>query len=151
MPDASWNGTYTLQPGAFDPWFAVAPPGVGDLFAAFRTPEHDHPIHGFTLTVSRETVSLTLDSGAEILASLDGSLTERFVASPFPALGSYAATARLAEDGALELRIRWLNGWFETILLFAQSKDGLTITTKKLRLNEADNYLIDTSFALRSE
>jgi hypothetical protein len=138
-----------VQTGTFDPWFAVAPPGVGDLFAAFRTPEHDHPIHGFSLTVSRETVALKLDSGAEICASLDGLLTERFVASPFPALGAYAATARLPEESVLELRIRWLNGWFETILLFAQSPDGLTITTKKLRLNEADNYLIKTSLALR--
>lgn len=149
LPDTGWNGAYTMQTGTFDPWFAVAPPGVGDLFAAFRTPEHDLPIHGLSLAVSREVVALTLDSGAEILASLDESLTERFIASPFPALGSYAATARIAEDGALEIRIRWLNGWFETILLFAQQADGLTITTKKLRLNEADNYLIDTSFALR--
>ena len=149
LPDASWNGTYTMQTGVFDPWFAVAPPGVGDLFAAFRTPEHDYPIHGFSLAVSREAVALTLDSGAEICASLDGSLTERFVASPFPALGAYAATARLTEVGALEMRIRWLNGWFETILVFAQSPGGLTITTKKLRLNEADNYLIKTSLAIR--
>jgi len=150
LPDASWDGAYTMQTGMFDPWFAVAPPGVGDLFAAFRTPEHDHPINEFSLRVSPELVTLSLDSGAELLASLDGSLTERFAASPFPALGSYAATARLTEEDALELRIRWLNGWFETILLFAQSVDGLAVTTKKLRLNEADNYLIDTSFALRS-
>lgn len=149
LPDASWNGTYTTQPGAFDPWFAVAPPGVGDLFAAFRTPESDHPIHGFSLHVSPALVTLTLDSGAELIASLDGSLTEHFVSSPFPALGAYAATARLTEEDALEMRIRWLNGWFETILVFAQSPDGLTITTKKLRLNEADNYLIQTSTAVR--
>ncbi len=149
LPDASWNGTYTMQTGTFDPWFAVAPPGVGDLFAAFRTPEHDHPIHDFSLRVTPTLVTLSLDSGAEICASLDGSLTEQFVASPFPALGSYAATARLTEEGALEMRIRWLNGWFETILVFAQSPDGLTITTKKLRLNEADNYLIKTSLAVR--
>jgi len=150
LPDAGWNGAYTMQTGTFDPWFAVAPPGVGDLFAAFRTPERDHPIHGFSLRVTSSLVTLSLDTGAEILASLDGSLTERFVASPFPALGSYATTARLMEEDTLELRIRWLNGWFETILLFAQSKGGLAVTTKKLRLNEADNYLIDTSFALRN-
>ena len=101
------------------------------------------------MNISRDAVALTLDSGAELRANLDGSLTERFVASPFPALGAYAATARLTEEGTLEMRIRWLNGWFETILVFAQSQDGLAITTKKLRLNEADNYLIETNFAAR--
>ena len=149
LPDESWNGAYAMQTGTFDPWFAVAPPGVGDLFAAFRTPEHDHKIRGFSLAVSAAVVSLILDSGAEIHAALDGTLTERFVASPFPALGSYGATARIAEDGALELRIRWLNGWFETILVFAQTSNGLAVTTKKLRLNETDNYLIETCFAAR--
>jgi len=149
LPDERWNGTYAMQVGVLDPWFAVAPPGVGDLFAAFRTPSHDLPIHDFSLAVSGGLLKLTLESIAEICASLDGTLQKRYVASPFPGLGAYAATARLTEDGALELRIRWLNGWFETILLFALSTDGLTITTKKLRLNEADNYLIDSCFAAR--
>ena len=133
----------------FDPWFAVAPPGVGDLFAAFRAPEHDRRIHSFTLWVLAGQVSLTLDSGAEIYAYLDGTLHECAVPTPFPALSAYAATARLLPDGALELRIRWLNGWFETMLLFAQSENGLAVTMKKLRLNAADNYLIETCFAVR--
>ena len=149
LPDASWSGTYAIQSGRFDPWFAVAPPGAGDLFAAFRSPEHDHPIRGFSLAISDERFTLTLDSGAEIRANLDGTLTERFVASPFPALGSYAATARLSGQNELELRIRWLNGWFETILLFSLQAEGLAITTKKLRLNEADNYLIEANLAAR--
>ena len=149
LPDASWSGTYAIQSGRFDPWFAVAPPGANDLFAAFRSPEHDHPIRGFSLAISDEHLTLTLDSGAEICANLDGKLYERFVASPFPALGSYAATARLSGQNELELRIRWLNGWFETILLFSQQAEGLAITTKKLRLNEADNYLIEANFAAR--
>lgn len=149
LPDESWNGTYTTQSGTFDPWFAVAPPGVGDLFAAFRDPARNLPIHAFSLNVSHDAVAMTLDSGVELRANLDGSLTERFVASPFPALGAYAATARLTEGGSLEMRIRWLNGWFETILIFAQSQDVLAITTKKLRLNEASNYLIESCLAKR--
>lgn len=149
LPDERWNGTYAMQSGRFDPWFAVAPPGVGDLFAAFRDPAHDFPIRAFSLSVSRELLTLTLDSGAKLCATLDGTLQERVIASPFPALGAYAATARMTEDGVLELRIRWLNGWFETVLLLSQSADGLSMTTKKLRLNEADNYLIESSFAVR--
>jgi CubicO group peptidase (beta-lactamase class C family) len=149
FPDDSWNGTYAVQSGVFDPWFAVAPPGVGDLFAAFRTPEHDLTIQGFTLWVLAGHVSLSLDSGAQIHANLDGSLQERAVATPFPALRTYAATARMLPEGVLELRIRWLNGWFETILLFVQTSNGLIVTMKKLRLNAADNYLIETCFAVR--
>ena len=149
LPDDGWNGTYSVQSGVFDPWFAVAPPGVGDLFAAFRAPEYDRRIHSFTLWVLAGQVSLTLDSGAEIYAYLDGTLHECAVPTPFPALSAYAATARLLPDGALELRICWLNGWFETMLLFAQSESGLAVTMKKLRLNAADNYLIETCFAVR--
>lgn len=149
LPDERWNGTYALRAGSFDPWFAVAPPGVGDLFAAFRDPAHDFPIRSFSLKISGEQLSLKLNSDAEIFASLDGTLQARAVASPFPALGCYAATARLLEDGALELRIRWLNGWFETILLFSHAADGLSITTKKLRLNAADNYLVSQARAIK--
>ena len=149
LPDHRWNGTYTLQSGTFDPWFAVAPPGASDLFAAFRDPAHNRAIQAFSLTVNREQVTLSLDSGAKLTASLDGSLTERFVSSPFPPLGAYAATARLSDDCDLELRIRWLNGWFETILVFSQSADGLAITTRKLCLNEESNYLIESSLARR--
>ena len=149
-PDLSFSGHYRISEGSFDPWIAVSPPGSGDLFAAFRNSEKDIPIRSFSLDVAERALALRLDTGAVLRASLDGSLTRGFTETPFPSLGAYAASARFTKAGALEVRVHWLNGWFETTLLFTQTDAGLHVTIKKLRLNPEDNYLVETAIARRS-
>jgi CubicO group peptidase (beta-lactamase class C family) len=141
-------GTYQISCGTLDPWFSVAPPGSDDLFIDFRDRTKDVRISTFSLDIADDALMLTLDTGAKFNASWDGSLTGRFIDSPFPALGAYAATARFIHENMLELRIHWLNGWFETLICFELIDDAIKITTKKLRLNVDDNFLIFEASAI---
>ena len=141
-PDERFAGTYQVAEGIFDPWLSASPPGNGDLFGVFRTPEKDVPITSFSLRVENQVCRLILDTGAELRASLDGSLTAGFVDSPFDVLGDYAASAKFAADGSLTIHFHWLNGWFETKMAFVKTEAGLYVTTWKLRLNADDNYLV---------
>lgn len=138
----TFSGAYRITSGVLDPWFSVAPPGSGDLFVAFRDSLKDVKISAFELNISDEALTVVLDHDATFVASWDGALTRRWIESPFPALGAYAATARFTHDNTLELHIHWLNGWFETLIRFRFSSNEVAITTKKLRLNPEDNYLI---------
>lgn len=149
LPDASFSGSYTVTQGEFDPWLSASPPGNGDLFVLFRDPETDVPIGHFTLCVTPESLLLSLEGGGEIEASWDGTLTAHFTKSPFGPLGDYAASARICEDGQLRLHIHWLNGWFESTLYFTKTADGVHVTTRKLRLNEEDNFLVYEAEAVR--
>lgn len=141
-PDGSFSGTYQVTDGTFDPWLSASPPGSGDLFQVFRTPEKDVPIRRFSLLVQEQVLRLVLDTGAELEARWDGTLTAGFVDSPYDQLGDYAATARCMADGSLTLHIHWLNGWFETEITFSKTTAGLAVTTRKLRLNAEDNFLV---------
>lgn len=145
--DSSWNGNYTVKEGFFDPWLSASPPGNGDLFVMFRDPELDRHTEQFCLELTQESCTFRDSFGGVLTASWDGSLTCRFTASPFPPLGAYAASARLETPDRLVMRLHWLNGWFETILEFEKTADGLDITARKLRLNASDNYLIYTAKA----
>ena len=145
----AFSGSYRVVSGAFDPWLAVSPPGSGDLFAAFRDRAKDVLIRSFSLKVQEEALFLTLDTGATMTASWDGALAEGTIDSPYPGLGAYAASARFTDDQTLELRIHWINGWFETIMIFQRANEAFNITTKKLRLNPEDNYLIYCTTAKR--
>ena len=143
------SGSYKISSGTFDPWISVAPPGAGDLFAAFRDNTKNKKISNFDLNITSDNLLVSLDTGAKFIASWDGSLSCRFIDSPFPALGAYAATARFTDENTLEFIIHWLNGWFETTIYFALTPDGMEITTKKLRLNVEDNYLVFNATAIR--
>lgn len=146
-PDPSLLGDYRVTSGVFDPWLTASPPGAGDFFALFRDPTSDRPIRGFSLSLEAEDLLLSFDGG-EIRAALDGRLRECYTDSPFAPLGAYAASARFGAD-ELTMRVHWLNGWFETELRFARAGTGLLVEIKKLRLNEADNYLTYTAEALK--
>lgn len=145
--NAAFNGNYRVQEGVFDPWLSAAPPGNGDLFTMFRDQDKNHPTKQFSLTLTQQQCIFRDETGGCICASLDGTLTCRFTASPFPPLGAYAASARMETPSRLVMDIHWLNGWFETLLEFEKMGDGLQITARKLRLNEDDNYLIYTAKA----
>ena len=138
----TFSGSYRISSGDFDPWISVAPPGNDDLFKVFRNSMKDVKISTFELGVSDEALTVTFDSGAKFIASWDGSLTRRFIDSPFPALGAYAATARFIQEDILDIKIHWLNGWFETLICFELAAGAMTLTIKKLRLNIEDNFLI---------
>ena len=144
----AFSGTYRITSGDFDPWLSVAPPGNGDLFAAFRESTKNTCIRTFSLDVSDEALTVALDTGAHLVATWDGSLKDGWVDSPFPALGAYAASAKFDRESTLDLRIHWLNGWFETLIRFELANDALTVTTKKLRLNVDDNYLVNSASAV---
>lgn len=148
-PDRTFSGYYTVESGVFDPWMSASPPGNGDLFTLFRNPEKDIPIKEFRMDVAPEECRLILDTGAVLRASWNGALTHHFVESPFDSLGDYAASAQCGEDGSLLIHFHWLNGWFETTMRFARRGSGLSITTRKLRLNEDDNFLIYEANAVR--
>lgn len=148
-PDRTFTGCYTVVQGTFDPWMSASPPGNGDLFTLFRSPEKDVPIKSFRLDVTAEECRLILDTGAVLRASWDGTLTPWFVESPFDSLGDYAASAQCGEDGSLLIHFHWLNGWFETTIRFTKKENGLSITIRKLRLNADDNYLIYEADAVR--
>lgn len=139
-PTSDYSGNYRVTDGIFDPWLTASPPGAGDFFALFRDPAADKPITEFTLELDKEHCRLRMGEG-ELTASLDGSLRACYTESPFSPLGHYAASARVCRDGGLLMHIHWLNGWFETILSFMPSAEGLHVTIRKLRLNEADNFL----------
>ncbi len=148
-PDKTFSGDYAVTCGIFDPWMSASPPGSGDLFTLFRTPEKDAPIQKFQLDVTDEACRLILDTGAVLRASWSGALTPGFVDSPFDRLGDYAASAQCGEDGSLLLHFHWLNGWFETTMRFVKRANGLHITTRKLRLNANDNFLVYEADAVR--
>ena len=147
-PDLSFSGQYAVTDGEFDPWLSASPPGNGDFFRLFRTPELDKPIQSFSLEITDRACRLDLPGFGALAAAFDGRLVAREIPSPFEPLGHYAATARMDGDG-LELHIHWLNGWFETWIRFTNTAAGLHAVTRKLRLNEADNYLIYEATAVR--
>lgn len=139
--DTSLSGSYRFAEGRFDPWIAVAPPGVDDFFYLYRTAEKDVPITGMQLDVNENNCTITFKEGQSLTANWDGKLIRRFVNdSPFDPLGNYAATARM-EDNKLVFHIHWLNGWFETVLTITKADAGIHVQTQKLRLNESDNWL----------
>ena len=146
---SAFSGLWRVGEGVFDPWMAVSPPGSGDLFAAFRDSHRNVPISSFQLDVAADALTLSLNTGAVLCAAWDGSLTKSNVETPFPGLGAYAATARFTREDRLEVKIHWLNGWFETNLTFELAGGTLAIVTQKLRLNPADNYLVETASAMR--
>ena len=144
----AFRGSYRIKSGDLDPWFSVAPPGNVDLFVAFRDSTKDIGISVFELDVSDKALTVVLDNGAKFIASWDGSLTRQFIDSPFPALGTYAATARFIHENMLEVHIHWLNGWFETQICFELVADEIVVTIKKLRLNLDDNFLVNGALAV---
>ena len=147
-PDTSFSGSYAVTEGEFDPWLSASPPGNDDFFRLFRTPELDKPIQSFSLEITDTACRLVLPGFGTLTAAFDGKLRAREIPSPFEPLGHYAATARMDGD-ELELHIHWLNGWFETWIRFTKQADGLRAVTRKLRLNETDNYLIYEATAIR--
>lgn len=148
-PNRALAGSYTIR-GNFDPWFAVAPPGQEDIFVMFRTPALDRPVERITLDLTPEACVLEMGEGRVLTAGWDGKLTARFVEhSPYDPLGDYAATARCTADGGLEMRIHWLNGWFESDIIFAPAPQGLAVTIRKVRLNQEDNELLYHAEAIR--
>lgn len=147
-PDESFSGRYAITAGEFDPWLSASPPGNDDFFRLFRTPALDRPIQGFALEITEAQCRLDLPGYGAITAAFDGKLRAREIPSPFEPLGHYAASARMDGD-ELELHIHWLNGWFETWVRFTKNAAGLRTVTRKLRLNETDNYLIYEATAIR--
>ena len=148
-PDTCFSGKYAVTAGEFDPWLSASPPGNDDFFRLFRTPALDRPIERFGLEVTEAQCRLDLSGFGTLTAAFDGKLRARSIPSPFEPLGHYAATARMDGDGSLELHIHWLNGWFETWVRFTKTEEGLHAVTRKLRLNETDNYLIYEADAIR--
>lgn len=148
-PDQSFAGDYMVTEGEFDPWLSASPPGNGDLFTMFRNPEKDIPIPDFSLKIDSDTCRMLINEGRSLVGYWDGSLNRHFTPSPFDMLGEYAASAYMETANTLRFHIHWLNGWFETELIFQKTDNGLKITTKKLRLNQSDNYLIFEAFAQR--
>lgn len=137
----SFDGTYHISAGELDPWFAVASPNMYDLFRIFRNRQLDLPIISFEIKTTGNEVCLDLDGGHFIIARTDGRLVLNQTSSPYPELGAYAATADFKNDQELSIHIRWLNGWFETILRFFRSEMGLEIRISKSRLNDEDPWL----------
>ena len=148
-PDESFSGWYAVTAGEFDLWMSAAPPGNDDFFRLFRTPALDRPVRRFALEVTKTECRLELEGFGILIAAFDGSWQARSIPSPFERLGHYAACARMAADGSLELHIRWFNGWFETWVRFAKTDTGLRAAIRKLRLNETDNYLTYEAAATR--
>ncbi len=147
-PDESFSGQYAVIDGEFDPWLSASPPGNDDFFRLFRTPALDRPIQSFSLDITEGACRLALEGFGTLTADVHGKLRAREIPSPFEPLGHYAATARM-ENGSLELHIHWLNGWFETRIRFTKTEAGLRAVTRKLRLNETDNYLVYEATAVR--
>ena len=145
----AFSGLWRVGEGVFDPWMSVSPPGSGDLFAAFRDSRRNVPNSSFQLDVAADALTLSLSTGSVLRAAWDGSLTKSNVETPFPGLDAYAATARFPREDRLEVKIHWLNGWFETNLTFELAGGTLAIVTQKLRLNPADTYLVETASAIR--
>ena len=150
-PNLAFSGSYRISSGDFDPWISVAPPGNDDLFIAFRDSSKNVRISTFRLDISNEACTIEFDTGAKLSASWDGCLNPGFVDSPFPNLGVYAATAGFIHENTLEVRIHWLNGWFKTLICFELTADEMKVTTRKLRLNVDDNFLIYRASAILEE
>lgn len=148
-PDPSFAGNYHVSEGLFDPWLSASPPGNGDIFDMFRNPEQDIPVTDFRLEINDNTCSIFMNENRILIGHWDGSLNPYFTPSPFDRLGDYAASAACLDDGSLRFHIHWLNGWFETTFYFYKTENGVHVTTKKLRLNEFDNFLTYEADAVR--
>ena len=147
-----FNGNYRINSGELDPWISVAPPGDNDLFIAFRKKSKDIRITTFELDLSDDALIIKFNTGGRIIAAWNGALKCRFIDdSPFPNLNAYAATARFINENLLEVKIHWLNGWFETLICFEFVAGAIKITTKKLRLNLDNNFLISHASAVSIE
>lgn len=144
-----FSGSYRVTQGQADPWLAVAPPGAGDLFAAFRDPSRKADMQVFALSVTKEACVFAVND-AVFEAAWDGTLRHNWANTVFVPLGSYAATARFCGADTLQFTLHWLNGWFVTELFFKRTQGGLQLTVKKLRLNETDNYLNLQAEAVRT-
>jgi len=149
-PTADLCGTYLMTAGTMDPWLAVAPPGAEDFFRLFRDRSGDWEMKEFTIAMDAGQCRLRLKQGKELIASMDGSHTVRFIDSPYPGLGHYSATARYINGYTLEIRSHWLNGWFETVLRFEWQQEQMKVTAMKVRLNEEDNWLVYRGKAIRN-
>lgn len=149
----AFNGRYTVTEGDAEPWFAVAPPGVGDFFVEFRDKAIPGELRTVALNMGQEGCELSFNDGACFFARWDGKLERRFAQrTVFPALGAYAATARFLSEQTLEVTIHWLNGWFRTDLCFTLTdKNHLRIASDRLRLCVGSEGLKGVSLALRDE
>ena len=141
-PSANLCGRYVMTAGNVDPWLGVSPPGSEDFFRIFRDKSVDSEMKEFSIEVNGGRCVIKLNQGMELTASMDGSHAVRSVDSVYPGLGYYSATARYINGYTLEVRIHWLNGWFETVLRFEWQQEQMKVTSMKNRLNEEDNWLI---------
>lgn len=148
-PAVDLCGTYTVTGGNVDPWLGVGPPGGEDFFRIFRDKSADREMREFTIAVGDEACAIKWKQSLEITASMDGSHMVRFVDSVYPGLGYYSATARYLNGYTLEMRIHWLNGWFETVLRFEWQQEQMKVTVMKIRLNEEDNWQVYRGLATR--
>ena len=150
-PNPAMAGTYTVTAGEAEPWFAVAPPGVGDFFREYRDTSVPAAIRTLSVELAPDLCRLTVNGTVTLTARWDGRLDRRFAeGTVFPQLGAYSAAARFLAPETLEFHIHWLNGWFATTLrLTLTGPDDLRIESDQLRLVTGAENLKSVSLAAR--
>ena len=133
---APWLGNYCITEGNPNLWVEVVPFDE-DFFHLFYQPGSDVQIHQLTLEMAGEHLMMRLNNQTNLLVSLDG---EYHVYNDsygvLPELHTTMANAHIDEDGALSIRTRWLNGWFNSTLRIQLTQEGVSLTVIKDMLHE---------------
>lgn len=146
-----FSGTYRVLEGTATPWIGVSPGGF-NFFESFYDASKKKEMTDFTLAVTPETVTLTVDSYADFIARFDGGITVHETDSVLPGLRRTYSTAAFTDEDTLLIRIHWISGWFVTEMNFHREKDGTyRVSASKNILNEQRPWFTEYSTAVRTK
>lgn len=144
-----FSGSYRVLEGTATPWIGVSPGGY-NFFESFYDVTKKKEMTDFTLEVSSEVVTLTVDGYASFIARFDGGITVHETDSVLPGLRRTYSTAAYADENTLVLRIHWISGWFVTKMTFHKEENGTyRVSASKNILNEQRPWFTDYSTAIR--
>ena len=127
-------------------------PGGFNFFESFYDASKKKEMTDFTLAVTPETVTLTVDGYADFIARFDGGITVHETDSVLPGLRRTYSTAAFTDENTLLIRIHWISGWFVTEMTFHREKDGTyRVSASKNILNEQRPWFTEYSTAVRTE
>lgn len=132
---APFAGTWRIAEGDPNLWIEVIPFDE-DFWHLFYAPGVDAATRKIELIPTDVGFYLKVNDLACFDVSMDGRMRLCESESVLPELKTTVAQARFEADGALFIRLRWLNGWFESQLRLERVGERLRLINIKPMLHE---------------
>lgn len=118
-----WCGTYQVTSGSLQPWIEVVPVKE-DFWHYFYDPAVNPVVQTMSLYVHAPYVDIVFNGKSRVRARMDGSHDVQQTQNVLPDLESTSASAWMEGEKRLVVDLRWLNGWFRTMMYITFSRSG---------------------------